>query len=84
MDTCYKPDLYVFGGIVVELKAVTDLIGENTKRNSSITCASRASPSAISSISAIEMISNGNDSFFQTSTTDQIVDLLSICLISVD
>src|SRR5437762_8978930 len=27
--TCYKPDLFVFDAIVVELKAVTDLIAEH-------------------------------------------------------
>jgi GxxExxY protein len=26
LTTCYKPDLLVFGGIVVELKAVTQLL----------------------------------------------------------
>ena len=25
LETCYKPDLFVFGGIVVELKAVTEV-----------------------------------------------------------
>jgi GxxExxY protein len=29
LTTCYKPDLRVFGGIVVELKAVTDLLAEH-------------------------------------------------------
>jgi GxxExxY protein len=29
LTTCYKPDLYVCSGIVVELKAVTELISEH-------------------------------------------------------
>ena len=29
LDVCYVPDLFVFGGIVVELKAVTELISEH-------------------------------------------------------
>ena len=29
LTTCYKPDLLVFGGIVVELKAVTELLPEH-------------------------------------------------------
>jgi GxxExxY protein len=29
LTTCYKPDLLVFGGIVVELKAVTELATEH-------------------------------------------------------
>ena len=29
LTTCYKPDLLVFGGIVVELKAVTELAPEH-------------------------------------------------------
>ena len=29
MDVCYIPDLFVFGGIVVELKAVAELISEH-------------------------------------------------------
>ena len=29
LTTCYKPDLLVFGGIVVELKAVTELSSEH-------------------------------------------------------
>jgi GxxExxY protein len=29
LDTCYKPDLFVFGGIVVELKAVSELTPEH-------------------------------------------------------
>ena len=29
LTTCYKPDLVVFGGIVVELKAVTELLPEH-------------------------------------------------------
>lgn len=29
LKTCYKPDLLVFGGIVVELKAVTELLPEH-------------------------------------------------------
>ena len=29
LTTCYKPDLLVFGGIVVELKAVTELSPEH-------------------------------------------------------
>jgi len=29
LDICYKPDLFVFGGIVVELKAVTELISDH-------------------------------------------------------
>jgi GxxExxY protein len=29
LDTCYKPDLFVYGGIVVELKAVTELVSEH-------------------------------------------------------
>jgi GxxExxY protein len=29
LETCYKPDLFVFGGIIVELKAVTELISDH-------------------------------------------------------
>jgi GxxExxY protein len=29
LDTCYIPDLFVFGGIVVELKAVAELVSEH-------------------------------------------------------
>src|SRR5262249_45617410 len=29
LTTCYKPDLVVFGAIVVELKAVTELLSEH-------------------------------------------------------
>jgi len=29
LATCYKPDLVVFGGVVVELKAVTELLAEH-------------------------------------------------------
>jgi GxxExxY protein len=29
LDTCYKPDLFVFGGIVVELKAVAELVSDH-------------------------------------------------------
>ena len=29
LETRYKPDLFVFGGIVVELKAVTELISDH-------------------------------------------------------
>lgn len=29
LATCYKPDLVVFGGVVVELKAVTELLSEH-------------------------------------------------------
>ena len=29
LTTCYKPDLFVFDGIIVELKAVTELISEH-------------------------------------------------------
>ena len=29
LETCYKPDLFVFGGIVVELKAVSELISDH-------------------------------------------------------
>jgi GxxExxY protein len=29
LDTCYKPDLFVCGGIVVELKAVTEVTSEH-------------------------------------------------------
>ena len=29
LETCYKPDLFVCGGIVVELKAVTELVSEH-------------------------------------------------------
>jgi GxxExxY protein len=29
LTTCYKPDLLVFGGIVVELKAATELLPEH-------------------------------------------------------
>jgi GxxExxY protein len=29
LDTRYKPDLFAFGGIVVELKAVTELISDH-------------------------------------------------------
>lgn len=28
-DTCYKPDLFVYDGIVVELKAVAELLSEH-------------------------------------------------------
>jgi GxxExxY protein len=29
LDTCYKPDLFVYNGIVVELKAVIELTSEH-------------------------------------------------------
>jgi GxxExxY protein len=29
LKTCYKPDLWVFGGIVAELKAVTEMLPEH-------------------------------------------------------
>jgi GxxExxY protein len=29
LDTCYKPDLFVHGGIVVELKAVAEVTSEH-------------------------------------------------------
>jgi GxxExxY protein len=29
LATCYKPDLVVFGGVVVELKAVTELLSDH-------------------------------------------------------
>jgi GxxExxY protein len=29
LETCYKPDLFVCGGIVVELKAVAELVSEH-------------------------------------------------------
>src|SRR3954466_12388867 len=39
LTTCYVPDLLVFGGIVVELKAVTGLM-PSTTLSCSTTCAS--------------------------------------------
>ena len=39
LQTRYKPDLVVFGGIVVELKAVADLISDH-EDNCSTICAS--------------------------------------------
>ena len=41
LETRYKPDLFAFGGIVVELKAVAELIA-TTKPNCSTTCGSPA------------------------------------------
>ncbi len=30
LNTVYKPDLFIFGGLIVELKAVSELISEHT------------------------------------------------------
>lgn len=57
--TCHKPDLLVFGGIVVELKAVTELTPEHEAQLFNYMRVSRQA-SATSSTSATRANCNGS------------------------
>ena len=70
----YVPDLFVFGCLVVELKAVTQLLPEH-ELNSSTICGSPNSLLVTSSTSDTAAHSNGSDLFFRNTLLEKLAQI---------
>ena len=75
LNAKYRPDLLVFGEVVVELKALKELCSDHEQHNCSITCELPANGLAISSTLERKANWNGNVLLSMISTLKRIMEV---------